>query len=284
MTETPNKSIKTGIIFALIASLCSTLMSVFVKLLGSEQSVSTIVFARFATGLLLLLPWLLTDERLFAVDDKIKVLLRCITSIMAMVCVFYALKYMPVANVLLLNNTFPLFLPILSFVLLGIKTPMKMLVGMVTGFVGVALVLHPSANNFNWHALIALLSGLLAAWAMLQIRLLTKGSSAKQILFYLFAFGTLASGIVMPFSFVMPTFKEFGLLLLVGIYGTGYQLFLTLALTYAKARIVSPIYFSCIVFAAFFDWLIWSIHLSYMELLGMALIISGGILTMLLAE
>ncbi len=278
------QNIKLGVLLALAASLCSTIMSVFAKLIGDGQAVTTIVFSRFAIGLLVLLPWLLTDHALFKVDNRIKVLLRCITSIMAMVCVFYSLKFMPVSNVLLLNNTFPLFLPLLSWIILGVKTPMKMLIGIVIGFVGVALVLHPKAASFNWHALIALLSGLLAAQAMLQIRLLTQGTSAKQILFYLFVFGTVVTGMVVPFYFTMPTSHQMILLLFVGLSGAGYQCFLTLALIYANARIVSPIYFSCIVFAGILDWFIWSIKLSCIDLVGMAFIMAGGILTILLAD
>lgn len=280
----PTQNVKLGVLLALIASLFNTVMSVFVKLIGNTESVNTVIFSRFAIGFLILLPWLLTDKTLFQVANKAKVLLRCITSIMAMACVFYSLKFMPVANVLLLNNTFPLFLPLLSWLLLGLKTPMKMLVGIFIGFVGVALVLHPSANTFNWHALIALFSGLLAAEAMLQIRLLIRSSSSKQILFYLFAFGTVVTGIFLPFSFHMPSAYHFMLLFFVGIFGAGYQFFLTYALNFAKARIVSPIYFSCILFASLFDWLIWSIKLSYLEMIGMALIILGGILTILLAD
>ncbi len=259
-------------------------MSVFVKLIGEGQSTTNIVFSRFALGFLILLPWFLTDKNLFKIDNKIRVILRCVTSVMAMVCVFYSLKFMPVANVLLLNNTFPLFLPLLSWTMLGLATPMRLFVGITIGFIGVALVLHPSASTFNWHALIALLSGLLAALAMLQIRLLIKGSTNKQILFYLFAFGTVVSGLFLPFSFTIPSQYQLILLLFVGLFGAGYQLFLTLALNYAKARIVAPIYFSCIVFAAVSDWLIWGINITFIELTGMVLIIAGGILTILLAK
>jgi drug/metabolite transporter (DMT)-like permease len=281
---TPNVNSKKGIGFALIASLCGTLMSVFVKLIDGELNVSTIIFARFALGLVIMLPWILTDDRLFIVDNKLKILMRCSSSLTAIVCVFYSLQYLPVANVMLLNNTFPLFIPLLSFALLGLKTPLKMLIGIAIGFIGVALVLHPSANSFNWYAWIALFSGFLVALGALQVRLLTQVSSAKQILFYYFVFGTVASALVMPFNFIMPTYKQLVLLFFVGLFGTGYQAYLTLALTYAKARIVSPIYFTSIMFAVLFDWLIWSIDLHYMEIMGMALIISGGILTMLLAD
>lgn len=278
------QNIKLGVLLALAGSIFYTVMSVFVKLLGSEQSTATILFARFFLGFFLLLPWFLTDKNLFHIDNKGKILLRCITTVLAMACMFYALKYMPVANALLLNITFPLFMPLLVWVMLKIKTSMKILVGIIIGFLGVAIILNPSANAFNWHALIALLSGVLAALAMLQIRLLTHSSSAKQILFYLFAFGAIATGVFVPFSFEIPTYYQLFLLFLVALFGAVYQLFVTLALEYAPARIVSPIYFSCIIFSVLSDWLIWSVEPGLMELFGMVLIVIGGLITVLMAE
>ena len=279
-----SQNIKLGVLLALLASLCSTIMSVFVKLIGSDQSTAVVLFSRFFIGLILLFPWMLTDKKLFKVDNKTKVLLRCVTSILAMGCVFYSLKFMPVANVLLLNNTFPLFLPLLSWVMLSIKTPAQMWIGIILGFIGVAIVLHPSASAFNWHAGIALLSGILAALAMLQIRLLANSSTTQQILFYLFAFGTITTIPFVSFSSHMPNYHDLWLLFFVGLFGAGYQFFLTLALNYAKARIVSPIYFSCIIFAGILDWFIWSVKFNFLEIVGMGLILIGGILTVVLAD
>jgi drug/metabolite transporter (DMT)-like permease len=259
-------------------------MNVFVKLLGDGQSTATIIFARFSIGLLVLLPWFLSDKTLFQVSNKSKILFRCITTILVIACVFYALKYMPVADVLLLNMSFPLFLPLLVWIMLRVQTPMKMMAGMVVGFVGVVLILHPGIDTFNWHGLIALFSGILAALAMLQIRLLTKTTSTKQILFYLFVFGTISTGLMVPFSFEMPTYYQLFLLFLVGIMGSVYQVFVTLALKYAKARVVSPIYFSCILFSVVCDWLIWAVKPDLMALIGMGLVIVGGIVTILMSK
>lgn len=284
MANPADKNVKLGILCALTASLCYTVMNLFVKILGDGQSTLAITFFRFAIGLLILLPWLLTERNLFKVDNKAKVLLRCITTIAVVVCVFYSLNYMPLTNVLLLQNTFPLFLPLLTWLLLGIKTPIKMIMGMLLGFVGVALVLHPGASGFNWHALVALFAGFLAALAMLQIRMLTHSSNAKQILFYVFAFGTIVTGVAAAFSFKMPTPHQMLLLLLIGFFGAVYQVLLTLALQFARARIVSPMYFSCIIFSALFDWIIWAIKPELLVLVGMAFIIIGGVVTILMAD
>lgn len=281
MAITDSKNITLALVFALIASFSNALMSVFVKLIGDGQNTVSILFARFAIGFLIFLPWFLTDKKLLQVPNKAKIILRCVTTLLAMACVFYALKDMPVTNVLVLNNTFPLFMPILTLVFLKIKTSSKMILSIIIGFIGVVCVLQPHVNSFNWTAIIALLSGLLAALAMLQIRLLTEGSTSKQILFYLFLFCTAATGLLLPLSFQLPSPHQCLLLFCVGIFGAVYQLCLTLALQYATARVVSPIYFSCILFAGILDWWIWQQNPNALALFGMGLVVVGGLLTIL---
>lgn len=288
MTNAPpdleNKNIKLAIFFALFGSLCNALMSVFVKLIGQGQSTVSIVFFRFLIGFLILLPWLLTEKKVFVCQHKTKLLLRSFFTLGAMSSVFYALKFLPVSNVMLLNNTFPLFMPLLVLVLLHIKTSMKMWLAVIIGFVGVIFVLHPSLDAMNIPSLIALLSGLLSALVILQIRLISGDASAKQILFYTFLFCTLLIAVLLPFNFKMPTAYEWLMLLLVGFFGAGYQVGITLAVKYALARIVSPLFFTAILFGAVFDWLIWSHIPTLGTVIGMVLIMGGGILTILLRD
>jgi drug/metabolite transporter (DMT)-like permease len=282
MNKTQN--IKLAVVFALSASLCNTIMSVFVKLIGTAQNTNMVTFSRFALGLLILLPWFLTNKNSFSAPHKTKLFLRSITTLLAMSCVFYSLKYIPVTNALLLNNTFPLFMPILVLLFLKTKTPAKMWGGIIIGFIGVTLVLQPHLNTFNWASLIALASGLLSALAVLQIRLLAGNTTPQQILFFMFLFCAILSGITLPFSIHAITIHDLMLLFFVGLFGAGYQLFLTLALQYASARIVSPLFFSSILFAALFDWFIWQHTPNLEAITGMLLVIVGGLATVFLAE
>ncbi|MDP1614969.1 MAG: EamA family transporter, partial [Methylococcales bacterium] len=76
-----------------------------------------------------------------------------------------------------------------------------------------------------------------------------------------------------------PTSPQILLLLLVGLFGASYQLFITLALKYAIARIVSPIFFSSILYAGILEWLIWHKVPSAVEISGMVIVIVGAIFT-----
>lgn len=279
MIDTSSKNIKLAVLFAVIGSLSSALMGVFVKLIGDSQSTDTIVFARFFVGLILFFPWFMTDKNLFVVKHKVQIVTRSIASLLSMTTLFYAIKFIPVTNALLLNNTFPLFLPILTLLFLSLKTPLKLWIAIIIGFIGVALVLHPNVARFNWASPIALLSGLLTAIATLQIRLMTADTSSQQIIFYMCMISTIISGALLPFSFHTPTPQQILLLLLVGLFGASYQLFITLALKYAIARVVSPIFFGSILYAGILEWWMWHKVPSAVEISGMVIVIVGAILT-----
>ncbi len=68
--------------------------------------------------------------------------------------------------------------------------------GILIGFVGIALILRPSQQIFSTASCIALVSGILAALAIVEMRIVSKTSSVTQMLFYYFLVSTMVSGIV----------------------------------------------------------------------------------------
>lgn len=270
-----------GVTCALASALCGASMNVFVKFIGDGQSVTTIAFARYFFGFLILLPWFLSEKKVWCVANQPKIFFRSITNLGAVVCIFFSLKYLSVVNVMLLSYSFPLFVPILAMIFLKVKTPFKMWLGIIIGFAGVALVLQPHAGSFNKAMLVALLAGLLSACAVIQVRLLANTLSSRKILFYFFLWCSMITGISLPFSFQMPTWHQLGLLFMVGIFGSLSQVFITVAVKYTMARIVSAICFTGIVFAGLLDWLIWNNAPNALACAGISIVIIGGLITTL---
>lgn len=127
-------------------------------------------------------------------------------------------------DAILLNNTAPLFVPIVALLITGAKTPRKVWWGVVIGFIGVALVLHPGPQLFQLTSFIGLASGVLAAIAIVQIWILSKTGTTTQMFFYYFLIGTVASGAFALFQWRMPPDWKIWLLLGgIGIFGTLYQ-------------------------------------------------------------
>lgn len=270
-----------GIIYAIISALSFAVMSVFVKMIGTQLPTAMPIFFRFAISFILLLPWVLTSSAFrFELAQPIRYVIRILSALLALFLMFYALKFMPLMNALLLNNTAPLFVPIIAYFLTGAKTPHKAWLGIVIGFIGIVLILHPDQHIFsNPASLIALISGILAALAIVQLRLISKTSSVIQMLFYYFLVSTLVSGIVAAIQWQAPTPQVWWLLLGVGIFGALYQVFATWAYVAAPVRLVSPLMFFMVIFGGLLDWAIWGHVPGKITLIGSAIIVIGSIIT-----
>lgn len=270
-----------GVCFAIISALAFAIMSVFVKMIGTGLPTSMPIFFRFAVSFLLLLPWVIRSTSFrFKVTQPLRYTIRIVSALLALFLMFYALKFIPLMNALLLNNTAPLFVPMIAYFLTGAKTPHQAWLGILLGFIGIALILHPNEQIFsNPASLIALASGILAALAIVQMRLVSKSSSMIQMLFYYFLVSTVISGLVVIKQWQMPTAHLWWLLLGVGIFGTLYQVFATWAYVTAPVRLVSPFMFFMVIFGGVLDWVIWGHIPNTVILIGAATIVIGSLVT-----
>ncbi len=269
-----------GALFAIISAFSFAVMSVFVKKIGTDLPTSIPIFFRFAISFILLLPWVLRSSSFqFKVRHPWRYVTRILSALLALFLMFYALRFIPLVNALLLNNTAPLFVPIIAYFLTGAKTPYKAGLGILIGFVGIALILRPNHQIFSIASCIALVSGILAALAIVEMRIVSKTSSVTQMLFYYFLVSTIVSGVVATCQWETPTPQIWLLLIGVGIFGTIYQVFATLAYVTAPVRLMSPLMFFIVIFGGVFDWALWNHVPDMLTILGAVVIIAGSILT-----
>ncbi|OGT40673.1 MAG: hypothetical protein A3E81_04120 [Gammaproteobacteria bacterium RIFCSPHIGHO2_12_FULL_36_30] len=256
-------------------------MSVLVKKIGNDLPTSMLIFFRFSISLILLLPWVIKNPHFtFKIQQPAQYIIRILAALLGLFFVFYAIKFIPLVDALLLNNTSPLFVPLIAWLLVGAKTPAKALFGIALGFVGIAIILHPGLKIISFASLIALASGLLVALAIVQMRLISKTSQTIQMLFYYFLVSTIISGIVAALQWKSPIgYETWFLLLGIGIFGTLYQVVATMAYVTAPVRLISPLIFLTVIFGGLFDWLIWGSTPSLLTYIGTLLVIIGAIIT-----
>jgi len=154
----------------LLGELCFVSMGTLVKLLADTMPSQNIVFFRNFFGLLALMPIILN---LGITSVKTKVfhlhLLRSLSGIAAMYCFFYALANLHLADAMILKITVPLFIPIIAFLWISENVSIKTILAIMVGFVGVILILKPTAT-IQLASLIGLLGGAMAALAKVTIR------------------------------------------------------------------------------------------------------------------
>ena len=282
MTESQHEQhLPSSVLYAVLAAISFTLMSLLGKFIGDRASTDTVLFARFAISLIILIPWVIMHPRAaLKVAHPKKLIWRSCFSLISFGCFFYALRYISLSNALVLNNTFPLFVPLAALVHSQAKTSPKVWMGILVGFLGVLLVLQPDIHVLQLYSFIALASGIFGAIAIVMIRHLTKTVSTLQILFYYFVFNTAATAIVLPFQWQSFPSDILILLLGVGIFGALYQLFSTLCYAKSPVRLISPIMSTCIVSGGLIaDFFIWGDLPNLLGFIGIACIIIGGTLS-----
>src|SRR5215470_61085 len=164
------------------AGLLFAAMGVGIKLVSGELSNSTVVFFRNAVSVPVLLPWLLRQgPSAFHTRDLTGHAVRGIGGLVAMYCFFYAIAHLRLADAILLNQSVPLFLPLVGRVWLKEPVPEGLWAVLAVGFAGLVLVLRPGSSLFSAASLVGLLSAVIGALAQVSVRRLTRTEPAARI-------------------------------------------------------------------------------------------------------
>jgi drug/metabolite transporter (DMT)-like permease len=278
-----SNKVRLAIVFALIAALLYAVLGMSIKLVEEHTTNEMAVFFRQIISIITLSPFLFLQK---GGTKSLKTsrfplhFMRAFASLASMYCLFYAIKHLPLVDALLLSYTRPLFIPLVVLIWFKKKWTKHTWFGLITGFLGVALILKPDKMMFNIAALIGLGSGLFGAVAFTAIRRLTRTERANTILFYYFALSIPVAALPLARGWKTPDLKTWGLLVLIGVLGVFYQQMLTRAYQYAKAHKVASILYTTIIFAALFDWWLGDFSLDYISVIGIVLIIVGTLITL----
>jgi drug/metabolite transporter (DMT)-like permease len=250
--------LRRGAALMVASALLFASMAATVRVAARELPNAPIVFFRHFIMLVFLLPWLAGQGReALRTDDVRGHLVRGLAGVSAVACYFYAIGRLRLADAVLLNQSMPLFVPLIERAWLGEIIPRRLWGVLLLGFCGLMLILHPGSGVFEPAALVGLASAILAAVAQVGIRRLTRTEPVPRIIFY---FGLVASVAALPpavLSWRDPSPRTWAVLLLMGVFATVGQFTLTRAYYHAPAARVGPFLYAGPVFAGFLDWALW---------------------------
>lgn len=273
------ESVFVGSFFIFLAAIAYASMGALVKF-GKKIPDEQLVFMRNFICLICLAPWLLIPPKSIKTQEIKTHTIRAIAGLLNMYCFFISIRYIILTDAMLLNNTMPLFLPLIQLVWHKEKFPLKLIPGLAIGFLGVLLILRPGAGIFNFASLLALASGFFMSISMAGIRELTKSEPIYKIMFYYFALSSLISAIPLVWSWKNPSLIAWTILLGVGVFAASYQFFLTKGYTYALASRISPVIYFAVIFSAILDWAFWGVVPFLSSFIGIVFVVIGAIVCM----
>ncbi|MBX9585420.1 MAG: DMT family transporter [Gemmataceae bacterium] len=266
-------------LWMLCGSLSFTVMAEFAHVLTRECDWQAVAVAR--AGLVAVLAGVIAvvaRARLVLLRPW-RLWVRSLAGSCSMVFTFYAFGRLPAADVLTLTNTFPIWVAVLSWPLTGAPPDRRMVLAILTGVAGVALVEQPHLEAGNAGVYSALGAAVMTAVAMLGLHSL-KGVDPRAIVVHFSAVATVVCGLA--FLVGPRTHDPAGLLTAgvalkmagMAVTATVGQLFLTLAFGAGVPARVSVVGLTQIVMALAFDAWLWGREVNAVTLLGTLLVIA----------
>lgn len=211
---------------------------------------------------------------------------RGVIGALALICVYYAVMTLPLAEATLLQYMHPLFTALLALLLLKEGIQPATVICILLSIAGLAIMVDPGIFNGASPALpwfnvsIALAGALGSAVAYVLVRRLSGHEDASVIIFYFPLIALPLSVTLLGDQFVVPDTDALILLLLVGIFTQIGQLGLTHAMRCEAAGKAAAYSYVQVIFAVLLGWVVFDEIPSLWTWVGGGLIISGALVNM----
>lgn len=270
-------------LWMLVASFLFACMGVCVKLAAQRHSAAEIVFYRSVVALALMFLIVRWQRVPLATPHWRLQFFRGASGFVSLLLYFYAIAMLPLATAVTLNYTSPIFLVGFLMAFGRIHLRRLMVVALLGGFFGVALLLKPTLEARQWlGGLIGLSSGMLAGLAFFNVRALGQlGEPESRTVFYFSLLSSVGAvlwmGIFGGFAFQPLDHADLWLLFGTGAFATLAQLAMTRSYRQGNAVVSASLAYSAVIFASLFGVALWGEHLGRDAGLAIVLIVGSGI-------
>lgn len=270
-----------GMTMIILSAFCFACMNVCVRLAGDVPSVQKSFFRNLVAAIFAASVIFRNKISLrIPPDCRLPLLVRCLFGTLGILCNFYAVDHLLVADASILNKLSPFFAILFSFLLLKERLTVFQGGFVMLAFAGCLFIVKPGFQNTALlPALIGVCGGLGAGIAYTMVRRLgTQGLRGPVIVFYFSVFSCL---IVLPWialHFAPMTAGQLGILLLGGLFAAGGQFSITAAYSCAPARKISIYDYSQILFATILGFVIFGEIPDLYSFIGYGLIIAASVL------
>lgn len=288
MEENVNKGIK----YMLIASFLFALMGVAAKDLSDSMSTVEVVFFRNIFGVVFIL-FSIYNSPLKQVGGKFWLLVfRGTVGFVSLLFFFYNIANIPLGEAMTFSKTSTIFTALLAYFFLKESLGIRGWIGVFIGFIGILFITEFTGSSLEKSDYLGILSGFGAALAYTSIRELRKYYDSRAIVLSFMAVGTVFPLILMIASefylnpnldfmlgkFVMPKSSDWFYIVLLGVFSTYAQIYMTKAYSFAKAGIIGTVSYSNIVFSIILGLFMGDAFPSFVIVFGIILIVISGFL------
>ncbi len=196
---------------------------------------------------------------------------------------FSALLLIPLAEVIAIEFTMPLWIAVLAVGFLGERMYGFKIAALIIGFAGVLLIVKPGATIGAGH-LVALAAALLFAGSVTLTKFITRKDSALTVIFLMFAIQSVIGAIPAYMTWQWPEAHNWIYVAIVALAGTGSHYCLSKAISLADATIVMPMDFLRLPLTALVGYSIYNEGLDAWSVAGGLMILAANTINLVKAS
>lgn len=269
----------TGPAVMLLGMVLFALNDAMGKWLVASYGLGQVILIRSIAALLVLAPFLWMAGRKPIVEAERPWLqtARVVFSTLELFCFYYAVMYLPLADVMTYWLAAPIYVAAAAPFLLGEKVGWRRWTAIAIGFVGVIITLEPSSAMFTAPAIISIIGTAAFAFMMLSGRSLRSTPDKTLVLFQ--TGGAAVAGLLFaPLDWTpLNSVTEVLLLGLLGIVAMTAHILVNRALKISDAATVAPLQYTLLLWAVVFGWWFFGEVPRLTMIIGAALIVGSGL-------
>lgn len=276
MTSETNARPVTAIFWMLVTGFCFIAVTALVKYMGPGIPPAEMAFLRYLLGLVFLLPAVsaLRNARLTPRQWKLFVA-RGILHGLGVICWFYAMTRIPLADVTAMNYLAPIYVTIGAALFLGERLAFRRIAAVVTALLGALIILRPGFREISTGHIAMVFTAIAFGGSYLTAKVMADEVSPAVVVAMLSIFVTI---VLAPFAladWVTPTLWELFLLFLVACFAVGGHYTMTLAFAAAPVTVTQPVTFMQLVWAVLLGYFVFEESVDIWVVIGGIVILSA---------
>ena len=268
-----------------LASFFFSLMTLCVKNIDKRIPIYELVFFRSLLSLMITLfiinlknvnPW---------GKNRPLLILRGVLGTLALVCIFYAIRNMPLSISTVIQYTYPIFISLFAGIFINEKITRNLVLASIIGWLGILIILNPNQlSNIkvqieNISVWVAFLGSISTALAYITVKKLSLTEDLYVIIEYFPLVSLIILSPIVLMNWITPNFNELIWIIGIGLFTQLGQTFLTIGLKNLPASEASTINYLQVLFGSIWGVLFFSEIININFLFGASLVLLGTIIS-----
>ena len=204
-------------------------------------------------------------------------ILRSALLFTATICFFTSLKTLKLADVNAIFQVSPIFVTILSVLVLKETVGHRRWLGVAFGLIGALLIIGPGTGVFSYTVILPIISALSYAAYVISTRYLSQDESPLTSFVYTALFGSIAASVLVVPSWTPIESSDLFVFSVFGLLGATGHFFLIHAYRISEASFLAPFNYIGILYGSLWGFYFFNEVPSLITILGGLIIVSSGI-------